>query len=297
MYPFLTEIFCVIDDFCKSFDAKYQHFFLHSPNKKRQKACSVSLSEIMTIVVIFHMSGYRTFKDFYLLCICRELNPYFPKVLSYSRFVQVMEHALMPLAVFLSGIKGKETGLYYVDSTSIEVCHIKREKRHKVFKGLASKGKNSMGWFFGFKLHLVINNLGEIMSCKLTPGNTDDRKPVSKLMAGLNGWLFGDKGYLGKEFLEKLKAQSIELFTKVKKNMKSRIINMTQRFYLSKRGLIETVNDQLKNICQIEHTRHRKPENAFVNLISGLIAYTFKLRKPSIKNDKLPIPLLALTQN
>jgi hypothetical protein len=135
------------------------------------------------------------------------------------------------------------------------------------------------------------------MACKLTPANTDDRKPVAKLMERLNGWLFADKGYLGKEFLEKLKAQSIEIFTKVKKNMKKRIINMTQQFYLSKRGIIETVNDQLKNTCQIEHTRHRKPENAFVNLISGLIAYAFKLRKPSIKNDKLPIPLLAVTQN
>lgn len=206
MYPFLTEIFCVIDDFCKSFDIKYQHFFLNSPNKRRQKACSVSLSELMTIVILFHMSGYRTFKDFYLVCVCRELKLYFPKVLSYPRFVQIMEHALMPLTVFLSGLKGKETGIYYVDSTSIKVCHIKREKRHKVFKGLAGKGKNSMGWFFGFKLHLVINNLGEIMSCKLTPANTDDRKPVAKLMEGLNGWLFGDKGYLGKAFAEELKA-------------------------------------------------------------------------------------------
>ena len=267
MYPFLTEIFCVIDDFCNSFDKKYQHFFLNSLNKKRKRACSISLSEIMTIVILFHMSGYRTFKDFYLLSVSKDLKTYFPKTLSYSRFVQLMEYALLPLAVFLNGVKGKETGIYYVDSTSIKVCNIKREKRHKVFKGLASKGKNSMGWFFGFKLHLVINNLGEIMSCKLTPANTDDRKPVAKLMEWLSGC------YLGKEFFEKLKAQSIEIFTKVKKNMKGRIINMTQQFYLSKRGLIETVNDQLKNICQIEHTRHRKPENAFVNLISGLIAY------------------------
>lgn len=297
MFPFLIEIFCVIDDFCKSFDAKYQHFFLNSPNKKRKKACSISLSEIMTIVILFHMSNYRTFKHFYLLCVCKDLKPCFPKTLSYSRFVQVMDHALMPLTVFLKGIQGKKTGIYYSDSTSIEVCNIKRESRHKVFKGLAAKTRSSMGWFFGFKLHLIINNLGEIMACKLTPANTDDRKPVPKLMAGLKGWLFADKGYLGKEFSERLKAQSIEIFTKVKKNMKKRIINMTQQFYLSKRGLIETVNDQLKNTCQIEHTRHRKPENAFVNLISGLIAYAFKLRKPSIKNNRLSMPLLHLTQN
>lgn len=189
----------------------------------------------------------------------------------------------MPLTVYLSGLKGQETGLYYVDSTSIDVCDIKREKNHKVFKGLASKGKNSMGWFFGFKLHLVINNLGEIMSCSLTTASTDDRKPVPVLVKTLNGWLFGDKGYLGQEFMERLKEQSIEIFTKVKKNMKKRVMSKAQGFYLKKRGLVETVIDQLKNICQIEHSRHRKPENAFVNLVSGLIAYAFKQRKPSVK--------------
>ena len=203
----------------------------------------------------------------------------------------------MPLTIFLNGTTGQKTGIYYVDSTSIDVCHIKREKRHKVFKGLASKGKNSMGWFFGFKLHLVINNLGEIMACSLTKANIDDRKPVPKLMEKLNGWLFGDKGYLGKDFFEKLQKQSVEIFTKAKKNMKQIIINAGQKFYLSKRGLIETVIDQLKNICQIEHSRHRKPENAFVNLISGLIAYGFKLRKPSIRINKLSHDPLWLTSN
>ena len=297
MFVFLTEIFSHIDDFCNSFDCRYQHFFLTSATKKRRRACTLSLSEVMTIVVVFHTSGYRTFKDFYLICVCRELKPYFPKAVSYSRFVQIMEHALMPLTIFLSGIKGRETGIYYVDSTSLEVCNIKREKRHKVFKGMATKGRNSMGWFFGFKLHLVINNLGEIMACSLSPANTDDRKPVPQLVKNLNGWLFGDKGYLGKEFIEKLKAQSIDIFTKVKKNMKKRMINLTQQFYLSKRGLIETVNDQLKNICHIEHTRHRKPANAFVNLVSGLIAYSFKPRKPSIKHNKLSRNSMSLTSN
>jgi hypothetical protein len=200
----------------------------------------------------------------------------------------------MPMAIFLNGLKGKETGIYFVDSTSIKVCNIKREKRHKVFKGLASKGKNSMGWFFGFKLHLIINNYGEIMACNLTKANTDDRKPVPGLVYRLKGWLFGDKGYLGQEFFAKLKEQSIEIFTRVKKNMKTKIINMSQEFFLSKRGVIETVIDQLKNCCQIEHTRHRKPANAFVNLISGLISYSFKARKPAININKLTAKSLSL---
>ena len=202
----------------------------------------------------------------------------------------------MPLTILLDGLKGKETGIYYVDSTSIEVCHIKREKRHKVFRGLAAKGKNSMGWFFVFKVHLIINNHGEIMACNLTKANVDDRKPVPNLVSGLSGWLFGDEGYLGQEFFVKLKEQFIEIFTKVKRNMKTKIIGAAENFYLGKRGLIETVIDQLKHCYQIEHTRHRKVENAFVNILSGLIAYAFRPPKPSIKIPKIPYHIPSLIQ-
>ena len=297
MFTFLTDIFCQIDDFCNSFDKNCANYFLTCHNTKRKKACKISLSEVMTIMVLFHRSEHRTFKYFYLLVIRGHLKSYFPHSVSYPRFVRLMEYALMPLVIFFSGLKGQETGLYYVDSTSIEVCRIKREKNHKVFKGLATKGKNSMGWFFGFKLHLVINNFGEIMSAGLSKANVDDGKPVPKLVESLKGWLFGDKGYLGQTFMEKLKEQSIDIFTKVKKNMAKRVMDTSQKFYLSKRGLIETVIDQLKNICQIEHSRHRKPANAFACIVSGLVAYWFKGRKPSIKQSKLPPTLLALTSN
>ena len=288
MFTFLTDIFCHIDDFCNSFKERNRRFVLPNPNKKRQKPCRICLAEIMTILVLFHMSDHRTFKYFYLNCVLKDLRPYFPNPVSYQRFVQLTEHALMPLTIFLNGLKGRETGIYYVDSTSIEVCNIKREKRHKVFRGLAAKGRNSMGWFFGLKLHLIINNHGEIMACNLTKANVDDRKPVPNLASGLSGWLFGDKGYLGQEFFVKLKEQFIEIFTKVKKNMKTKTIGVAEKFYLGKRGVIETVIDQLKNCCQIEHTRHRKVENAFVNILSGLIAYAFRERKPSIKISKIP---------
>ena len=145
----------------------------------------MSLSEIMTIVILFHISHYRTFKDYYIDCIRRALIAYFPKAVSYNRFIELIESSLMPLTIFLHGITGKETGIYFADSTSLAVCHIKREKRHKVFKGIAGKGKNSMGWFFGLKLHLVINNEGELMSCRITAANVDDRSPLAKLMEKL----------------------------------------------------------------------------------------------------------------
>ena len=179
----------------------------------------------------------------------------------------------------------------------LDVCHTKREKRHKVFKGIAGKGKNSMGWFFGLKLHLVINNEGELMSCKITTANVDDRSPLAKLMEKLQGWLFADKGYLGEPIIEQLKKQAVEIFTKVRKNMKSRVMTGAQKFFLGKRGIIETVIDQLKNCCQIEHSRHRSPTNAFVNIISGLIAYCFKPRKPSIRLNKLQLQKLSLMSN
>jgi hypothetical protein len=196
MLASLEEIFCSIDDFCKYFDKNNQNYFLANSGKKRNKPCNMSLSEIMTIIILFHISHYQTFKYYYIDCVQRVLKAYFPKVVSYNRFVELMESSLMPLTIFLHGITGKETGIYSADSTTLDVCHIKREKRHKVFKGIATKGKNSMGWFFGLKLHLIINNEGELMACKITSANVDDRFPVAKLMKKLQGWLFADKGYL-----------------------------------------------------------------------------------------------------
>ena len=151
-----------------------------------------------------------------------------------------------------------------------------------------------MGWFFGLKLHLIINQLGEIMNIKVTPGNVDDRKPVQSLLHKLKGWLFGDKGYVGQELMQKLKGQSVLIFTKVKKNMKERVITPIQRYLLSKRGIIETVIAQLKYGCQIEHTRHRSPTNAFVNLFAGLAAYQLKPIKPSINLKKISHPIDSL---
>ena len=147
MFASLEEIFCAIDDFCKYFNNNHSNYFLPNPVRKRRKPCAMILSEIMTIVVLFHISHYRTFKDFYCDCVKRAMLPYFPKLVSYNRFVELMETSLMPLTIFLHGITGKETGIYFADSTSLKVCHNKRETRHKVFKGIATKGKNSMGWF------------------------------------------------------------------------------------------------------------------------------------------------------
>lgn len=287
MFASLIEIFCAVDDFCKCFEQLSNKFLLEGGKERKRRVSRMALSEVMTIVILFHISNYRTFKEYYKDCILCHLKSYFPQAVSYSRFVELIPKSLMPLTIFLHGIRGEETGVYFADSTSIKVCNIKREKRHKVFEGYAQKGKNSMGWFFGIKLHLVINNKGEIMACTITKAGTDDRKPLPQLVEKLKGWLFADKGYLGQPLIDQLKKQAIEIFTKVRKNMKKRIMSKAQELLLSKRGIIETVIDQLKNCCQIEHSRHRSPVNAFVNIISGLIAYSFKIRKPTIKLNTL----------
>lgn len=171
----------------------------------------MSLSEIMTILIFFHFSGYKTFKDFYLNCICKNYRFEFPKRLSYTRFVALKNLAFMPIFMFLMRTKGKETGKYYIDSTKLPVCHNKRFSRHKVFKGLAQRGKTTTGWFFGFKLHIVINESGEIMSFYLTPGNIDDRKTVNHLTQNLKGWLLQNRGYLSQKLEVSLYKKGIEI--------------------------------------------------------------------------------------
>ena len=191
----------------------------------------------------------------------------------------------MHLAIFLKTCcLGKCTGISYIDSTPLRSCHIKREKQHKVFKGIAQKGQCSLGWFYGFKLHIIINDRGEILDFIITPGNVDDRKPLKDmdLHKRIFGKLYGDKGYISKDLFEKLFVDGVHLITKIKKNMKNSLMLLQDKIALRKRALIETVNDELKNICQIEHTRHRSFKNFTTNLLSGLIAYSFFDKKPSI---------------
>ena len=250
--------------------------------KRRNRKSIIAHSEIMTILILFHQSHYRNFKHFYKDLVCVYMKSHFPQLVSYTRFLELQKSVLVPLYYFSQILKGEKTGVYFIDSTTIEVCHIKREKQNKVFKDLAEKSKSTKGWFFGFKLHLVINNKGQIMAFKLTKARTDDRAPINELTEGLTGNLVGDKGYISQELSENLFERGLHLITKIKKNMKNSLMLMYNKLLLRRRGLIETVNDQLKNICQIEHTRHRSVCNFLTNMISGLISYSLKLKKPSI---------------
>jgi Transposase DDE domain len=189
---------------------------------------------------------------------------------------------LLPLCSYLQTRKGSCSGISFVDSMPIAVCHNRRINSNLVFSGVARRGKTSVDWFYGFKLHLIVNDCGELLSIKLTLGNVDDRVPVPEMVKGLFGKLFGDRGYISHRLFELLFAEGIQLVTKIKMKMKNRLMLMFDKLMLRKRAIIESINDQLKNISQIEHSRHRSVVNFLVNVVSALIAYTQREKKPSL---------------
>lgn len=207
----------------------------------------MSTSELMTIVIWFHCSGYKNFKQFYLEYVCKHLKQEFPNLISYSRFVQLMPRLVVPLAMFLKSSFAQCSGISIIDSTSINVCHNRRIKRNRVFTGVAERSKTTMGWFFGFKVHIIVNDQGELISVTLTKGNVDDRKPVSNMVKNIFGKLFGDKGYLSSALSEQLRSKGISLITTVRKNMKNKFMPLLDQILLRKRFIIETINDKLKN--------------------------------------------------
>lgn len=118
--------------------------------------------------------------------------------MSYTRFVELLPSARLSLCAYLETCQGRCTGISFVDSTPLAVCHNRRIQQHRVFTGLAQRGRNSVGWFYGFKLHVVVNDCGELLACQLSPGNVDDRQPLPQMAQHLFGKLIGDKGYLSK---------------------------------------------------------------------------------------------------
>ena len=283
----ITEIFCIVDDFCKFYDALMAKYTFKALKKRNyHRAGRMSKAEVMMIMILFHSSGYRCLKHFYTNKICKHMRHLFPEVVSYNRFVELEREVALPLAIFIKKVLlGKCTGISFVDSTLLRVCRNQRIQIHKTFKGIAQKGKCSMGWFFGFKLHLICNEKGELINFMITPGDVDDRKPL-EYNAFVNltyGKLVGDKGYIGKNLFEKLFVDGIQLITKLKNNMKGAMMSVSDKLLLRKRAIIETVNDELKNIAQVEHSRHRCFVNFMVNLLGALAAYCFFPKKPTIR--------------
>ena len=285
-FDLVTEIFVSIDDFYTHFNQQIKEFQLPSPKKRRNRSFLMSGSEVMTILVLFHLSQHRSLKHFYLYYVKKHMQAEFPQTVSYNRFVELMSSVLLPLTIYLKACRsGKCSGISFVDSTPLRVCHNKRIGSNKVFADIAQRGKTSMGWFFGFKLHIIVNDKGEVINFAFTEANADDRQPLisGKLLKEIWGKLFGDRGYISQTLFQTLFVDGIHLITKIRKNMKNSLMNINDKILLRKRALIETINDELKNICQIEHSRHRSVVNFVSNTIAGLIAYSFLPKKPAIK--------------
>ncbi len=292
----LIEIFYHVDDFNKVFINELRTHQLTDGTRKRIKPCKMNESEVMSIVIYFHLMRYRDFKHYYIYYVSKNMKDSFPNLVSYNRFVERSQSVLLPLAVFLkTRCLGKCTGISFIDSTPLRACHIKREHSHKVLKGLARKGHCSIGWFFGLKFHFIINDKGEILDFVLTPGNINAREPLigSNLLARIYGKLFGAKGYIFQSLFEKLFIDGIHLIIKLRKNMKNSLMHMSDKTLLRKRALVETVCDELKNICQIKHTRHRSQKVFIINLLSGMIAYSYLPKKPSLNLEVIDRALAA----
>ncbi|WRL44041.1 IS982 family transposase [Cyanobacterium aponinum UTEX 3222] len=264
--------------------------------KKTSKHLWQNVYKFLEMSISFHQNHYRNFKHFYLNHVQQFWHSAFPKPPSYNRFIEWIPSTIIPLCVYLKHCFGHCTGISFIDSSKIQVCHNRRISRNKVFQELAARGKTSVDWFFGFKLHLVVNELGEIINMKLTPGNVDGsevlrdavRKPVVELVQQLWGKIFGDKGYVSQKLASKLLEDfGIEFFAKRKRNMKNKLMRLHDKLLSRKRSIIENVNDQLKNVSQIEHSRHRSPVNFCANILCGLIAYCHKPKKPSLRLEWL----------
>lgn len=286
----VTEIFCIADDFCKEFELEMaKNALVSSPETpRRRRKRMMSDAEVITILICFHFNSFRNFKHYYLGCVCQHWKHLFPKTFSYNRFVEIMPRCFVALTMFLRlGCFGQCSGISFVDSTCIPVIHNKRQFSMKVFKGIAEKGKSTMGWFVGLKLHLLCNEKGEIINFVLTKANVDDRNQavMDTLTTKVFGKLYADKGYISQSLFGKLFDDGIHIVTGLRANMKQRLMPIYDKIMLRKRSIIESLNDMLKNVAQLVHTRHRSVHNFLMNLLAAMGAYCFFAVKPEVNFD------------
>jgi len=284
----LIQLFCEIDDFTAIYERKLAPHLLPAISNREYSSNKphICLSEMMSIEILYHLSGYKCFEYFYQQELLQgSLKRYFPAAPSYNRFVELKPRMLVALICYLHCVRlGRLIGLYYCDSTALKVCHNRRIHQHRVFSRSAKRGQTSVGWFYGFKLFLVVNGVGEIVQAFLTPGNVADSatSTLKRLFKGLSGLAFADRGFVSQPGFEQLFKQGLKLITAIRSNMKNKLVLLHEKMLLKKRGMIEAVIDILKSVCNIEHSRHRSALNMLVNTYAALCAYSTLQRKPSI---------------
>lgn len=279
----LVKMYVELDDLLQAYQA-----FLHSQGIKfERRNCSLSDAEAATIIALYHLAAYKCFEYYYLDMVLGKLKSWFPKAPDYKVFLRYIKMSLelMHLWLLFKTAESKATGTYFIDSKKLEVCHLKRAHNHQVFKEIAHKGKTSTGWFYGLKIHLVINEFGEIMAFELTAGNVADnnKELLKRLLDKLQGICVGDKGYQTALF-EYFYLNGLHLVVKPKKNSKKQQPEQDKLIKLSKkRALVESVFDITSSVLDIDHTRHRSSVNGWVNILSALVAYQYMEQKPSLR--------------
>jgi hypothetical protein len=256
----------------------------------------MTLSEVLTILIWFQTSGWRCFKNFYSY-LQQHHKKDFPQLLSYNRFIEIKARAAIPLNCLLQFSLSQCTGVSFIDATPLKICHNKRIFSNKVFKDLACRGKSTMGWFFGFKLHITCSTSGDLLSAQITTGNTDDRKNVKGLCKNLFGKVYGDKGYISQKLFVELLAAGVQIVTQLKNKMKPKIMPLEDRLMLKKRSLIESVFHILKDMLHIDHSRHRSPKNFLINILAALTAYCLYPNKPTIRMEKHELREFQASEN
>ena len=230
-----TELFYFCDEFVTGFSKELR--------KRQVGPCvpksKMSTSEVMTILISFHLSGYHDLKHFFDFVRRYHLQD-FPCILSYSRFVELIPHTAIYLFSMMNILKGESlSGIAFIDATSIAACKNKRIYSNKVFKNLAKRGKTTMGWFYGFKLHLAINEVGQIIDFSFGTGNENDRKYAKNILKNFSGTAYGDKGYISKKLFKELFSVGVKLVTSIRSNMKPQIMSIKESIELGKRSLVE----------------------------------------------------------
>lgn len=288
----LVEVFCDFDDFCNAVKPEWEAMLIDNGVQTSQSRhgpeCGLHDSEIMTILVLYHTSRFKNFKTYYESFILGLLRACFPRAPCYERFLTLTKRVWVLLTFFLASRMGRHTDIYYIDSTPLPVCHNRRIGKHKVFEGLAARGKTTMGWFFGFKLHLVFNHQREIVALKLTPGNVSDIAVVPKLTKDLVGKLFGDKGYISQKLAEELLRRGLALMTRVRSNMKSLPVSFFDKALLNGRSIAETIIGHIKETSSLRLPKHRSVSNAFTHIIAAIIAYQINPLSPKPIKVNMP---------
>jgi len=276
-----TTIFSIVDDFCKPYEEWLSHKLIRS-NKQRTRSGKLALSERLSIMIFYHFSPYKNFKTYYQHFVIN--GNLFKNPPCYDRFIQIIPPLFLPFVIMMHYLSGHKTGTYYVDSTHFAVCKNIRINRHRTFDGLASRGRSSIDWFYGFKLHMVINENSEIVAIKITKGNVDDRKAFEKIVTanGLQGRCYADKGYISKNMFHRIYQRGLIIITGIKRNMKDYLMPILDKIMLKKRFIIETIFGYIKENFNLKPSKHRSPINFFVSLLAALIAFQLKPNKPTI---------------